>query len=69
MFDPAHAVEKLHELFDVARRVHQPVAVRVADEIAVRTERFFGIEAVVVDVVFQFHWKARLRFAHQGLIG
>ena len=46
----AHPLEGGNQMAHIARRIDQPIAVGMLNEIAVGAERFFGIEAVVVNV-------------------
>ena len=50
VFDSAHPLEGGDQMAHIARRIDQPIAAGMPEEIAVGAERFFGIEAVVVDV-------------------
>src|SRR5439155_26079544 len=66
--DAAHPLEGFDQTRRVPRRIHQPIAVLMTEEIAVGAERLLGIEPVVVDVSLQMQRKALHRPAQMRLI-
>src|SRR5438445_585670 len=67
--DPAHPLERDHQLLHVPRRIDQPVAIRMANDIAVRAERLLRVKPVVADIVFNQHREAVSGSTHHSLVG
>src|SRR3989441_4558184 len=66
--DPAHSLEGVNQLFHIPGRIDEPIAIKMADEIAVRAERLLRVEPVVEDIVFNHHGEAFSGGTHHSLI-
>ncbi len=65
----AHLFKRIHEMFDVARRIDQPVAAGVLQEIAVSAERRRRIKPRVVEILVETERKTRHGPIPRGSIG
>src|SRR6476620_1507001 len=51
--DAAHLFKRIHEMFDVARRIDQPLAAGMLQEIAVSAKRRRGVKSRVVEILVE----------------
>src|SRR5207249_6797672 len=66
--DAAHALEGLDQMRDVSRRVDQPIAMLMTNEITVGAERLLRIEAVVVHARSEMDREAGHGLLQAGLV-
>ncbi len=68
VFHATFLVEGVHQASLIARGIHQPVPLRVANEIAIGPEGLPRVEAVVKDLCLQLNRKARRSSLPLGLV-